>query len=229
MQLCRYHCVVDYRCGDDWCLVTSTYYLVVYIICSVFPDDFTDIGRSDVQKILSAVSNNVPCLLEEMEIGRAGQKLARKNFSDGHEANFLRVNGPIVTRHMREFGAKLGLALYFELFKKALPQSGGVSSIWYSNVQAARKEIPEELLELFPDRWTLAQGKKQVGNQFQYVLATTAEETTSVFYASFHESFAVASVATPNPSWLKEYSQKFPVFHPGDFRVRGTRMAPGRP
>jgi len=194
--------------------------LVASLLGRLYPDDATELGANDFRKILSAVKNNIPGLLEEMQIGRAGQKLARKKLSIDNEAGFLRVGGPLVTRYMKTFGAKLGLALHFECFRKAVPRGGGVSSIWYSNVQAAKGEIPPQLLAMFNERWTLKQGKIHVSDQFEYSWVTTVEEQHSLFYAVFRQSFAIASLTAHDPSeFIGRFSDRFPVFRPGDFRV----------
>src|SRR5436305_316041 len=43
--------------------------LVASMMGRLFPDDMSEIGKNDVRKLLSAVSNNIPGLLEEMQIG----------------------------------------------------------------------------------------------------------------------------------------------------------------
>jgi hypothetical protein len=46
--------------------------------------------------------------------------------------SILRVNGPLVTKHMGVFGAKLGSALHFEATGSAVPLNGGVQSRWFT-------------------------------------------------------------------------------------------------
>jgi hypothetical protein len=82
----------------------------------------------------------------------------------------LRANGPILTSHILTFGAKLGLALHFELHKRPVPISGGVLPIWFSNAQAVKGEIPTNLLAMLPAPRTMTQGRKNVRDQFQYSL-----------------------------------------------------------
>ena len=90
--------------------------LVASLLGRVYPDSETDPSRKELKNLLSAVSNNVPGLLEEMLVDEAELYKAQRdipNMPPG--ASVLRANGPILTRHMRTFGAKFGLALHFEL------------------------------------------------------------------------------------------------------------------
>jgi hypothetical protein len=105
---------------------------------------------------------------------------------------------------MRTFAAKLGLALHFKLHQEPVPISGGVLPLWYSNVQAARGEIPEGLLAVLPAPRTMTQGKKDVGDQFQYAWATTEDREESVLYAVFRQSFAVAAITAKDRTWLQD-------------------------
>jgi hypothetical protein len=85
-------------------------------------------ARAEFTKLLRSVQNNAPGLLEEMKIGRAGQKFARKTLPLEEGGGVMRTNGPLVTQHMLVFGAKLGFALHYEALKTIVPPTGGVAS-----------------------------------------------------------------------------------------------------
>ena len=166
------------------------------------------------------MNNNVPGLLEEMHIGPAGQKLALKTLPVPQGGGVARANGPLVTKHMLVFGAKLGFALHYETLGNPVPPAGGVQPRWFSNSQAATGEIPKSLLALLPRTMhTLKQGSREVSEQFQYVWALTPERQHTLFYAVFHQSFAIAVVtAMDRTAFIQKYSDKFPVVKPGAFR-----------
>jgi hypothetical protein len=111
------------------------------------------IDEADLKKVLAAVKNNVPGLLEEMRVSDAKQIRGRRQMpgmpADGW---LLRADGPILTAHMTAFGAKLGLALHFEAHERAVPNSGGVQPIWFSNAQAVRARFPLICSRCFPSR-----------------------------------------------------------------------------
>lgn len=196
--------------------------LVASLMGRVYPDPAADVAKDEVKKLLRAVSNNVPGLLQEMRVGRAGQKIARNNVPRMIAgAGVLRANGPIMERHMRIFGAKLGFALHFEAHGLPVPPAGGVQPMYFTNVNAAKGEIPRGLLELLPEPKTLRQGGQNVSSQFKYSSLITEERRHSLFYAVFNEAFAVAAVtAIDRSEFLAQNQDRWPVVVPGDFIYR---------
>jgi hypothetical protein len=194
--------------------------LVASLMGRIYPDAGTDSAKEEIKKILSAVGNNVPGLLQEMQIGRGGQKIARSqipNMPPG--AAVLRANGPILERHMRIFGAKLGFALHYEAHRTPVPLEGGVQPMYFTNVNAARGELPMEIIELLPTAKTLQQGKKNVSAQFNYSWRVTEEGRHTVFYAVFNQAFAVAAVtALDRTEFLSRNEERFPLVVPGEFK-----------
>jgi hypothetical protein len=195
--------------------------LVASLLGRVYPDG-TDLDTADLRKVLQAVANNLPGLLQEMMLSDAKQAAAKMPVGW-----VLRANGPILTSHILTFGAKLGLALHFELHKRAVPSSGGVLPIWFSNVQAVRGEIPNDLLAMLPAPRTMAQGKRHVGDQFQYSWTTTDERHHTLLYAVFRESFAIAATtADDRTQFLDKWKGRYRVFAPGEVRDPDCRSQP---
>jgi hypothetical protein len=193
---------------------------VASLMGRVYPDAGTEQGYSDLKKLLSGVANNVPGLLQEMQVGRAGQKFAQRDIpSMPAGSSVLRANGPILSKHMHTFGAKLGFAFHFEAHKSPVPPEGGVQAMYFTNVSAAKDELPMELLNLLPEPQTLRQGQREVSSQFQYSWKLTEEGRHTLFYAEFRSSFYVAVVtALDRSEFLLRNADKFPVTIPGDFR-----------
>jgi hypothetical protein len=175
---------------------------VALLVGRFYPDPATDVDKADVKKLLQAVANNVPALLQEMYLRDAEQEVRLEGISMPSGAGVLRADGPILSSYMLTFAAKLGLALHFELHQEPVPISGGVHPFWFSNVQAAKGEIPEELLATLPALRTMTQGKKHVADQFQYSWATTEEREDTLLYAVFRQSFAVAAITAKDRTWL---------------------------
>ena len=143
-------------------------------------------------------------------------------------AGVLRVDGPILNKHIDVFGAKLGLALHFEAHGSAVPPTGGVQPMFFTNVSALRGELPNEIFGLLPTPRTLKQGKREVGDQFQYSWALTEEKRHSVFYATFRQSFAIAAVtALDRSEFLERNADKYPITIPGAFKTQ-TLIASAR-
>lgn len=201
---------------------TSHSDLVASLMGRTYPDSDTDAGRQELRKLLSAVSNNVPGLLKEMQIGRGGQKLALRDIPNLPTGSaVLRANGPIMTKHMRTSGAKLGFALHFEALGTVVPQSGGVQPMYFTNVNAAKGELPKSIIDMLPERRTLMQGKREVSEQFSYSWLLTEEKRHSVFYSVFNNSFSILAVtALDRSEFLARNADQHPVIAPGDFKAR---------
>jgi hypothetical protein len=194
--------------------------MAVALLSRAAPDATVESHRSELKGLLASVSTNIPGLLQEMEVGKVGQKLAKRDMGIPDGAGVLRTNGPILTKHMRIFGAKFGFAMHFEANGQRVPDSGGVQSIWFSNAQAFRKEIPASLLEMLPGPpRTLKQGAKEVSDQFKYFWALTAERNHALFYGIFRQSFAVASISSTDRTLFLDKHVDKPVFGPGDLRA----------
>jgi hypothetical protein len=194
--------------------------LVASLMGRIYPDTKLETARSEIKRLLAAVGNNVPGLLQEMRVGAGGQKLARRSIPN-MPANtaVLRADGPILQRHMLTFGAKLGFALHFETLGTRVPDEGGVQPFYFTNVSAARGELPREVIDILPDRRTLMQGTKHVSDQFTYSSVSTEEKRHNVFYAVFNDSFSIMAVsALDRTEFLDAHAGDHPLFAPGVFR-----------
>jgi len=194
---------------------TSHSDLVAALLARTWPDADSEIQKKDVKKLLRAVANNIPQLLHEMNVGRAGEKIARKRHN--LPAHPMRADGPLLTHHIHTFAAKFGFALHYEVNGKPVPAAGGVQVMWFSNVQALNDQIPQMLVDALPTPSTLQQGVKSVAQQFKYSYAT-AEGDHLLYLASFNKSFAVAGItAMDRALHLERHSERLLVFKPGDF------------
>ena len=171
----------------------------------------------EFRRLLRAIRNNCPGLLEEMEIGPGGQKLLRKRAPADVEGGFLRI-GPLVHSHMQVFAVKLGFALWFETTKRAVPLSGGVVARWFSNVDAWEGLISPSLFEILGDPKTLRQGMKHAAEQFSYVKGFTADGRFGAFFSAFRGSFAVLNIVSDDASRLHPYADHpLRLYRPGEF------------
>jgi hypothetical protein len=201
--------------------------LVASLIGRFDPDAGGEQGQRDFLKLLSGINNNIPGLLDEMKIGRAGQKLALRRLPPlpaGSE--LMRVDGPLVKEHMKMFAAKLGFALHYEMFGTPVPAEGGVQPMWFTNVQVMTGDLPIDLLSLLPSMQTLKQGRMEVSDQFQYTSRRTEEGRHSLFYGKFWSAFAVAAVTAMDRSeFLERNAAKFPLVLPGAFKSADCKPA----
>jgi hypothetical protein len=168
----------------------------------------------DIQRVMRGVANNVPGLLEEMKVGRAGQKMAKKRLPIDVDGFVVRTGGPILRRNMQMFGLKLAFMLQHELNGKPLPSGGGVAAMWYTNYQKWTGKYPQELADMMPPGRTLQQGRNEVSDQFVYSWVNTEDRTLGCFMAAFRKAFAVfgawsvdrARLTSENPVALQTFT-----------------------
>jgi hypothetical protein len=200
---------------------TSHSDLVASLLGRTYPDAKGDEEKAELKKLLRSVSVNVPGLLEEMMVSKEDAVRARISIPKMPlDVGVLRADGPILRRHMRNFGAKLGFAVHFEECHQVVPPAGGVQSLYFTNANAARGELPESIIRLLPGPpKTLRQGVKHVSDQFSYSWVRTIEANHNVVYAVFNDSFAVLTITALDRSvFLSKNADRFPVVAPGDFK-----------
>jgi hypothetical protein len=196
--------------------------LVAAMLCRTYPNSEGILEKEELQSILKAVGNNVPGLLQEMRIGHAGQKIARKRLPPGtSDGGFLRVNGPIASGHMETFAAKLGFALFYEVTRKIIPPTGGVAALWYSNVDRLEGTFPQSIFDLLLPPQTLKQGRFDVAEQFSYQWRLTEGEQMGLFCAFFGASFAILACAATDTALLRfDGLDQADIAKPGDLIKR---------
>ena len=75
---------------------------VAGLMSRIYPNSTNSEHGEEFRRLLRAIRNNCPGLLEEMEIGPGGQNLLRKRAPADVEGGFLRI-GPLVHSHMQVF------------------------------------------------------------------------------------------------------------------------------
>jgi hypothetical protein len=204
---------------------TSLSDLVASLLGRTYPDWRDD----ELKKLLESVSQNAPGLLADMMVTESEEVRARgmiPNMPRG--AALLRADGPQLQNHMRIFGAKLGFAVHYEELRQIIPRGGGVQAFYFTNANAARGELPREVIDLLPGPpKTLRQGIKHVSNQFGYSWKLTEDGRHNVVYAVFNDAFAILAVTALDRSvFLSKHADLHPVIAPGDFK--NGRQLPGQ-
>lgn len=173
----------------------------------------------ELTKMFRSVQTNIPGLLDEMKIGRGGQKIALKNLPPDLDVGVVRVSGPIVSKFMDVFALKMGLALHFETTGRPLSNNGGISIRWFSNYEKFTGEFPEDLANFFGEAKTLKNGKREVSDQFQYSFAISEEKNFGAYFASFRMSFAVLAFVAQDKTILHKPNEKqLPIYSPKDVK-----------
>lgn len=188
------------RCNEG----TRAADLVASLLGRVYPDPVREIQTSDFRKLLRGVRNNIPGLLEEMDIDNQGQLRQRALTAIKEGAGFLAVGGPLVSKHMQAFAVKLGFAMHYQATNEIVPIGGGVAARWFSNVDRARDVFPQTIFELLPEPQTLKQGRLSVEDQFQFSLRCLEDKSMGVYLGTFRRSFAVVAFGVKDRARLSE-------------------------
>jgi hypothetical protein len=185
---------------------------IVALVSRVYPDTEDDDLRKELARILRGVEANNPGLLRSMRASFRQEKVVRK--ASGGKLHALNMDQPQIHAAVRQFGAKLGLALHYELTTRIVPATGGVAVFWFSNYDAVKGRLPGNLIELCGDPRTLAQGRFSVGGQFTYASKATDDKTVSAHFATFRLSFSMVmfvaeDIAALGPDRMDQ------IFRPG--------------
>lgn len=168
--------------------------LFAAVLGRIYPDASSVDAHQELQKLMMAINNNVPGVLEEMEVRKAKAKFSAAKY-DLQQGGFLQLGGPIATAHLDAFAAKLGFAFHFLATNKPVPISGGVVASIKSNLDAIDGKIPDELFQFLGPAKTLIQGKFNTADQFLYSVRPTDDGGMSMAFASFRRSFSVITFA----------------------------------
>jgi hypothetical protein len=194
---------------------TSLADLTVSII-SRWQMNLSDKQRADHRRLVGGIRNNYPELIAEWTnlnlLGRlkAMQHLHKQGVPVPANASLANI-GPLTIRQMNLFAHKVVLALYFEHFRKTLPNAGRISSFWRTKEDLFRGGIPPMLLEMMKRYGTLEQGKWNVREIFEYrfelneqegLFACLARLRGVVFVTGFAVQDAKVIAEDDGPDWI---------------------------
>jgi hypothetical protein len=183
----------------------------------IYPDGPTKEERSETRRIVHAVGQNVPGLLEELQASANQRKhFARSGVELDGIGGVLNCSGPLLNRSIQIFGAKLGFALHYLQTGRIIPLQGSVFVRWYSNYDAMTKGIPPQIFAILGEPETLRQGQWSVETQFNYAYAIADSRRMAAYFSTFRLSFAVLSVAHEDGSELASFDDA-QVHLPGKF------------
>jgi hypothetical protein len=165
--------------------------------------------RSDHTKLSARVRRQAPELLQEWtslgndlaKRARARRHLVKSGVPVPHDASLV-TTGPLTVRQLNLFAHKVILALYFEHFQHPLSDAGRFCAFWRSKEDFARGGIPPMLLDMFPDYGTLAQGRWNERETFEYRHAINPDGGLFGCFARFRRGFFVLGFAAANAAVL---------------------------
>lgn len=178
----------------------------------------TSAVQEEVRRCFAGIGRKMPEVLEEMRVERDLRGASFKLGALPDAAAVLTV-GPLINSYLTAFGARVALALHYELTREILPASGGVFIHWMSNHIIVDNQIPESFLAMLGPPATLRQGKQTLEDQFHY--QSLAEgQARSAHFAAFRVSFAVQAFVMRDYSEIAHVADDLPakIFRPGFLR-----------
>jgi hypothetical protein len=174
--------------------------------------------KQEIRGCFAGVSKKMPEVLKEIRIEK---DLRGASFKLGAlpDAAAVFTTGPLINSYLTAFGARVALALHYELTREILPVSGGVFVHWMSNHAIVDNQIPEAFLAMLGPPATLTQGKQTVEDQFHY--QSLAEgHARSAHFAAFHVSFAIQAFVMRDFDEMAHVARGLPqrIFRPGFLR-----------
>lgn len=109
-------------------------------------------------------------------------------------AKKVRLDGPVVNRHLTIFSAKLGMALFREHTGEPMPENSGVFLNWFGTPSIEQSPSANALIDMLPELGELKQGTKQSKDQFIYHYLSDSKTVVAAFMR-FHTSLHINVVA----------------------------------
>lgn len=161
----------------------------------------------DHKRLLRQIRIQHPVLIDEWtKLGPVGRKKAKQHLrSFGVQVPYdagIATIGPETIRYLNLFAHKAVLALYFEHFRRPLPPSGGLCAYWKSKEDFAKDGVPEEILEILPKWASLAQGRWDTREIFQYRFDVNPQAGLFGCLAKLRNGLFVVGFAATDPSIL---------------------------
>jgi hypothetical protein len=120
--------------------------------------------------------------------------------------------GRLTIRQLNLFAHKAALGLYFEHFRKVLPNEGRVSALWRSKEDFAKEGMPADLFVIMKRYGTLQQGTWNTKEVFEYryefneqdgLFACMAHLRGGLFVAGFAARDAAMVESDPAKDWIR--------------------------
>ena len=186
---------------------TGTHELVAALIAR-FGDDrpHNKMEIKERQKLFSSVDKNrhglfqemVPSWLQQYDFHKSNQPEIPLGWS------VLNANSPMLNQSLQIVGAKLCKALHYKHTNQIVPKTGVIYVRWYSNYDRMTGNIPDTLINQLPEPRTLAQGKWNVSDQFEYSFNVSEDGKLGIYFATFQISFAICGFVTLERDFLPE-------------------------
>jgi hypothetical protein len=187
---------------------TSTADAVVSILSRWKTSETTEVENKDHKRLAKGLRRSHPEIVDEWtgmnlrERLKAKRDYIKDGISIGGDDRFIRI-GPHTIRQLNLFAHKAALGLYFDHFRKPLPNSGRFCAYWRTKDDALRGGIPTSLLEMMNRYGTLEQGTWRASETFEYRYDLDTDEGLFAFVARARGAFYVTGFAVEDAALIQ--------------------------
>jgi hypothetical protein len=167
-------------------------------------------AREDHRKLVKAVRANYPQLADEWTAGanpadqlRSRRHLENQGVPVPPEARMVTI-GPLTIRNLNLFAHKATLALYFEHFRRPLPNTGCLCAFWRTKEDLAAAAVPQIILDMTKRYATLQQGAWNERDTFEYRYELNEDDGLFAFMAKMRNALILIGFAATDPNAISE-------------------------
>ncbi len=176
-----------------------------------------EVDSLEFGRLLRDAEANNPGFLLELR-GRKIDKGDARRFGLPRASGTFATDGPIVSRAMARFTAKLGFALHWaETGGRIVPAGGAVFARWYTNHNKLEGSFPDAIFSVLGPKRSLTQGKWTVEDRFSYSVGLADTKRMGIYFAAFQFAFSTLSFVVEEPE-EKHRGPGFYTFRPGFIR-----------
>ena len=170
-------------------------------------------AREDHRKLVKAVRANYPKLVDEWTAGanpidqlRSRLHLENQGIPVPPEARMVTI-GPLTIRNLNLFAHKATLALYFENFRRPLPNTGCLCAFWRTKEDVAAAAVPPMILDMMKRYATLQQGAWNEQDTFEYRYELNHDNGLFAFMAKMRNALLVIGFAATDSGVILEHDK----------------------
>jgi hypothetical protein len=188
---------------------TSTADAVASVLSRWRAMDMSEAEKADHLRLVEGIKKSHPKIAAEWNsLSLLDRLKAKRDFQrDGvvvpANAGLVRI-GSLTIRQLNLFSHKMVLGLYFEHFRKPLPNTGRVCAYWRTKEDLPRGGVPPMLLEMMNQYGTLEQGKWKASEVFEYRFERNEKEGLFAFLARLRGSLYIAGFAIEDANAISQ-------------------------
>lgn len=173
------------------------------------------VPSSDHPRLAAQMGKQAPDIIKEwthpIDRAKARQHLEDYGVRVPPDAAFVTV-GPLTVAQLNVFAHKVVLGLYFEHFRKFVPNGGRVFAMWRTKEDFAQGGVPPLLLKMMRRYGTLEQGTWNTAKIFEYryelnaadgLFACLARLRAGLYVTGFAISDFGVIAEDPSHEWIK--------------------------